>query len=165
MHSGFGSLTRHYLGGDTRNHHWRYSPLKVEIRQVVTVNYDEVIPISEAGDDPKARPVLEEWIRHSPLVWEGRINGEVACVFGLIPKSIFDDEAYIWMLTTSVAKEHPFVFLRHAQIMLKRLFKIYNVIYGHVLPSNTHSVKWLKWLGMKPRGMVHGMIEFEIRSA
>lgn len=139
--------------------------MKVEINQVVSVNYDEVIPISEAKDDPKATETLKEWIAHSPLVWEGRIDGRVAVVFGLIPKSIFDDEAYIWMLTTTVAKEHSFVFLRHAQVMLKRLFRLYNVIYGHVLPSNTQSVKWLKWMGMKPRRMDRGMIEFEIRSA
>ena len=132
---------------------------------MTTVDYDEVIPISEASDDPRARGVLKEWIRHSPLVWEGRINGEVACVFGLIPKSIFDDEAYIWLLTTTVAQQHPFVFLRHSQIMMRRLFKLYNVIYGHVLPSNKNGVKWLKWLGMKVRGQRSGMIEFEIRSA
>ena len=139
--------------------------MRVEINQVTTVDYDEVIPISEASDDPRARGVLKEWIRHSPLVWEGRINGEVACVFGLIPKSIFDDEAYIWLLTTTVAQQHPFVFLRHSQIMMRRLFKLYNVIYGHVLPSNKNGVKWLKWLGMKVRGQRSGMIEFEIRSA
>lgn len=88
-------------------------------------------------------------LRHSAEAWVGKIDDEVACLWGVDQGSLISSSAMVWLITTKVLDDHPFVFVRHSQIRLADLRKRYHYIHGVVQVENERSTKWLRWLGFK----------------
>jgi hypothetical protein len=57
------------------------------------------------------------------------------------------DQAYLWLYHNELVDAHKFAFVRHSQIHMQRMLKIYPTIIGDCLISNESGRQWLKWLG------------------
>ncbi len=96
--------------------------------------------------NPDAERTLATCIRMSTWVWEGTIDGETACIFGLAPPTLMSDQAYLWLTTTDVVDQHKFVFTRYSQLLVQQMLTQYSLIVGDTLVDATRSIRWLRWL-------------------
>jgi hypothetical protein len=87
----------------------------------------------------------------SSAIWVGLIDEQLACIWGLIPPTLMSNQAYLWLYTTDVIKEHQFILIRHSQLVMEEILKRYKSVCGHVVLGNgdSKSVRWLRWLGAK----------------
>lgn len=87
-------------------------------------------------------------------LWEG----EPAAMWGVRPHSMFSGAGYMWLSTTKVVEEHPFLFVRYARIVCDRLLQLFPTLHGIVLPHDMRNVRWLRLMGFtvgQPE-MIHG---------
>jgi hypothetical protein len=105
--------------------------------------------------------LLDE-IRNSTWACAGLIDGQVACVWGVRANTILNDSCYLWMLTTRLIDEHPFIFVRHSQMMAEEILKRFSFIHGWVLADNHRSIKWLRWLGCELKPGEPGLLNFRL---
>ena len=92
----------------------------------------------------------------SAMMWAGLIDKKLACLWGLIPPTLLSNQAYLWLYTTDVIKEHQFILVRHSQRVMEEILEQYPSVCGTVIAGNSKSIRWLKWLGAKfgePDGM------------
>lgn len=123
--------------------------MKVLIHKV-----DRTIPKNEA---------MEFCVRISSEIWEGSVDGKLACVWGVILPTLLSDQVYLWMYSNELVDQHQFVFVRHSQRVCEELLKRYQAIVGHVRADAPRSIRWLKWLGAE-LGQLDGIkIPFRIR--
>jgi hypothetical protein len=108
---------------------------------------------------------LAAFYRRSIIVKTGGKDDEIGCMFGLMTGSVLGDFAYLWLLTTPLVDEYPFVFVRRSQIEVRKMLETYPIIRGHVLEDNRRAIRWLKWLGVKLKGCENHMIQFELRAS
>lgn len=80
-------------------------------------------------------------------IWVGLIDDELACIWGLVPPSFMSNQAYLWLYTTDLIKEHQFVLVRHSQMVMEALLNEYPTIVGHATVGDKKAIRWLKWLG------------------
>lgn len=116
-------------------------------------------------NDEQSDVIMKECLRQSPIVWESSVNGEGACIWGMIPPSLMSDRAYIWLYTTDVADKHTFILVRQSRLMIEEMFKEYPILVGYCNIEDLRAIRWLKWLGAEfghPEGM---KIPFEIRKS
>jgi hypothetical protein len=107
--------------------------------------------------------IMEFCTKSSVPLWRGEVDGQLACIWGLIPGSLLSNNAYIWLYTTDIVQEHQFVFVRYSQIMIQEMLKEYEFIVGNTEAGADRSIRWLKWLGaefQQPKGK---LIPFVIR--
>jgi hypothetical protein len=116
----------------------------------------------QSGLSTMDRATMAACIKNSNEVWIGLVDGKVACTWGISLPTLLSDQAYLWLWTTDLVKEHPFVFIRRAQIVVERLSKEYNIV-GHCLVGATNSIRWLKWLDAKFGEPDGDLIPFQIR--
>lgn len=129
--------------------------MKVEIEEARPEHIPQVLsicrPFEQMALDKLGIEETFEYIRgmikSSAEAWVGKIDDEIACLWGVDQRSIISSSAVIWLMTTKVLEDHPFVFVRHSQIRLAELRKRYHYIHGVVQVENERSVKWLRWLG------------------
>lgn len=107
--------------------------------------------------------ILSQAIDKSLYVWAAQIGGKVACIWGLQVKNVMDDRAMIWMLSTELVLEHPFMIARHSKLFLETVR--FNTIYGYVYKDFERSIRWLKWLGFTVRSSDNDVCYFELRRA
>lgn len=106
----------------------------------------EIVP---SPDRFEGEPELNKCISLSATAWLGKIDGETACIWGLIPPSILSEQAYLWLFTTELVESHKFMFVRWSQRFLEVMHKDYPVIVGHCEIGNARAMSWIKWLGGK----------------
>jgi hypothetical protein len=85
----------------------------------------------------------------SSYIWAGHIDNKLACIWGVIPPTLMSEQAYLWLYTTDVIKEHQFTLVRHSQLVIDEILKEYSSLVGHVIMGHDKSMRWLKWLGAK----------------
>jgi hypothetical protein len=109
--------------------------------------------------------IMKRWYYSSTEVWAGFWQEELACLYGLWSVSIMSDEAYLWLVTNDLVKEHPFLFVRHSQLIVQAMLKEFSTINGHVHAGSPNSIQWLEWLGVKLRRheVDKGLIPFELK--
>src|ERR1700704_1409593 len=94
----------------------------------------------------------------------GTADNVLACMWGLIPPSLMSDRAYLWLYHNDLVEAHKFAFIRHSQVQVQRMLKLYPLIVGDCMISNTTGRRWLEWLGAKfdyPNG---DLAPFEIKA-
>lgn len=112
----------------------------------------------------KDRDTMQYCLKMSSHLWAGLTDGEIACVWGLIPPSLMSERAYLWLYTTELAEKHTFLLVRWSQIEVKKMLQEYPVIVGHAAANNPQAIRWLKWLGAtfgEPEGL---KVPFMIRA-
>jgi hypothetical protein len=107
--------------------------------------------------------VMRLCISRSVQLYRGEIDGEIICVFGLMPPTLLSDRAYLWMWHNEKIKEHSFVVIRESQLAVEEMLRDYAVLVGHCHRDRPQSRKWLRWLGAE-FGQADGTrVPFEIR--
>jgi hypothetical protein len=118
-------------------------------------------------DDRKKR--MAECFKVSATVWMGLADSKVACIWGVALPTLLSENAYLWLWTSEVVKDHPFIFVRKAQMVIKGLLKEYASVVGVVDLNDvnpTSSIRWLKLLGAKfGNPTSNGLIPFQIIKA
>lgn len=127
------------------------------------VDFNDVLARSPVRDIPGADRTLRDTLTKSVVVWVGKVDGEIACVWGLIPPTILSEQAYLWLLTTELVEQHKFLFVRHSQRAIEILLDTYPVITGVTSATHEDAIRWLKWLGAEYEPGDAGMLNFVIR--
>lgn len=136
----------------------------IAIERTKEVNLREVILRSEVKHIPEAEEILRDCMYRSMEIRIGKVDGVVACVWGLIPPTILSDSAWLWLLCTDIVAEHKFLFVRHSQRYIEEALKEYPIILGDCLIDNKSAKRWLEWLGAKFAEPIAGRIPFSIRA-
>jgi hypothetical protein len=135
----------------------------ISIRTVSDVTLGELFQRSPASQLPHGEELLKRCVERSVDVRYGYVNGECACVWGLIPPTLLSSSAYLWLLTTDLVEQHKFLFVRHSQRWMEQILKTYPTIIGDWVPGDLHEKRWLEWLGAVFGPIVDGRVTFMIR--
>ena len=119
----------------------------ISVEKGTVQDFLDIVRRSPVADKPNAVDIIREASYRSIEVRQGLVNGEVACMWGLIPPTLLSDTAYLWLLTTNLVEEHKFLFVRHSQMYVKEALNYFPNIVGDVMVTNVGAKRWLKWLG------------------
>jgi hypothetical protein len=120
---------------------------KVEIQEATSWGAKQCFEKSNIKEIPGAEKTVNECLTRSTVRHIGLANGEVACMWGLIPQSLLSNQAYLWLLTTDLALEHKFLLVRYSQMFVEQALKHYDKLVGHCEAGNFGAKRWVKWLG------------------
>lgn len=93
-----------------------------------------------------AQALIHE-IDRSSVAWSWIVDGEVACMFGIVSPNFLDLTAYPWFLTTPLVEKHSRQFARACKTLLPELLAAHPKLVGMVDARHVLSVRWLQWLG------------------
>lgn len=115
---------------------------------------------NEVAQEDQAR--LFECLLLSKDVRVGKVDGNLVCIWGVVPPSLLSNRAYLWLYVHERIKEHEFLFIRKSQMAVAEMLKDYDELYGVTDPKQRKTLRWLKWLGAQftPNGK---MLDFSIR--
>lgn len=135
----------------------------VEIRRAYRRDLDQIC--SDLKLTQEEINTMQRWYFSSTDIWAGFYQDRVACIYGVVSASMFSDTAYLWLTTNDLVKEHPFLFVRHSQMIVQKLLEGHQSITGHVSAKSPNSIRWLEWLGVKLHRaeIVNNMIPFELK--
>lgn len=117
------------------------------------------------------RQVLVESVERSAMAWAGWADGNLVCLFGVVPVSLAGVTGVPWLLGSDEVCSYSRQFLRRNKDYVLEMLRAFPVLRNVVDARNEVSIRWLRWLGFKmqaPRPMgVHGLpfIEFTMRAA
>lgn len=111
---------------------------------------------------PAERYAFNAALRLTHQVWVGKWDGQVVCIWGLMPGTICDPSAYLWLYTTPAIKDCEFTFVRQSQIAVREMLKSYALIRGHCQALAEHSIRWVRWLGGEFGDPAAGFVPFTI---
>lgn len=106
---------------------------------------------------------LDRCLTCSQLVYQGKVDGALACIWGLIPPTIMSNNAYIWLYTTEAASKHTFILVRYSQLMVEAMLKDFDALVGHCKIDDHRAIRWLRWLGAEFGEYQDRAIPFTIR--
>ena len=122
--------------------------MNVAVEQLTKPEISKLVAESIAiGMSPAAIALFNTCIMRSASMWVGFIDGDLACVYGLVPPTLLSDQAYLWLHTTEALVGHEFLFVRRSQIAVAEMLLVHPIIIGHAEVGNTRGIRWLKWLG------------------
>lgn len=135
----------------------------VDVRHATRKNLDEIC--ASLGMSQHDYEIMIRWYHSSNETWAGFYQDAIACLYGVWTASLLSDEAYLWLVTNDLVKAHPFVFVRHSQLVTQKLLKDHRLIHGHVHAGHINSIQWLEWLGVKliRSKIENGLIPFELK--
>ncbi len=138
--------------------------MTVAIRKNEAIDVRDIVRRSPVANLPGAEDILRDCMYRSVEVRAGLVDGQVACMWGLIPPTILSNTAWLWLLTTDIVAEHKFLFIRHSQRYIEEALKEFPNIIGDVEVTNRPAQKWLKWLGAEFKESDGRKIPFVIRA-
>ena len=97
------------------------------------------------GRDP--REALVESVERSAAAWAGLANGELVCLFGVVPVSLVGVTGIPWLLGSDAVTRYGRPFLRRNRTYLREMLREFPVLRNVVDARNTVSIRWLEWLG------------------
>lgn len=102
--------------------------------------------------------ILRESYKYSDWTMAGRVNGELACLFGVRGSTtMICNFGVPWMLGTPVLEKHPGALMRHCAGYVALMAERYPLLMNWVDARNTRSIRWLKRLGFEVHPAVpHG---------
>lgn len=138
--------------------------MKVGVQQLSKAEVDELISKRIAPtllQDKRLR--FQRAMLATTIVWGGRYNGDIRCLWGLIPPTLLSEEAYLWLHVIEPVADCEFLFVRHSQKAVAKALERFPQIVGHCEVGEDRSIRWVKWLG-GVFGEPHGqLVPFVIR--
>ena len=107
---------------------------------------------------------LDRFIKCSPVLWQGSKDGRVMCIWGLMPPTMLDNYAYMWLQIIEPIGDFEFVLVRHSQRAIAKALEDYPTIHGHCEPGNARAIRWIKWLGGVFGHPEAGLLPFTIKA-
>lgn len=101
---------------------------------------------ARAGGFEPAEAVLAS-LRASSLAMTALVNGELACVFGVVPVSLLGGIGCPWLLGTKVLDRHSRILVRLAPKYIWLMRSRFPHLVNSVHAEHTESVRWLRRLG------------------
>lgn len=116
------------------------------------------------------REVLVESVRDSAQARAGFADGDLVCLFGVVPVSLAGVTGVPWLLGSDAVCNYSRQFLRRNKAYVADMLQEFPVLRNVVDVRNTVSIRWLRWLGftfketvpMGPRGLP--FTRFEMRA-
>lgn len=103
--------------------------------------------LTAAGHDD-ALGCIEQSIRMSRLCWTARVDGELACIFGVAPiGTVLDPRGACWMLGTPLVPKHRGILARLAPRYIQQMLEAYPHLVNQVHAENTIATRWLRKMG------------------
>jgi RimJ/RimL family protein N-acetyltransferase len=120
------------------------------------------------GRDPHEALVAS--VERSAAAWAGLADGELVCLFGIVPMTLVGVTGIPWLLGAESVTRYGRPFLRRNRAWLREMLREFPVLRNVVDARNTVSIRWLEWLGftlgapqpMGARGLP--FIPFEMRA-
>jgi hypothetical protein len=131
--------------------------------KIDVVSTGDVIDLQWLVPTAAERQTLLQCIGMSQTIYQAKINGEIACIWGLVPPTVMSIQAYIWLYTTEVADHHTFILARHSQMMTQKMLKDYDAIVGHCRIGDDRATRWMRWLGAEFGPFQAQLVPFIIR--
>jgi hypothetical protein len=97
------------------------------------------------GRDPGA--VLAESVARSSSAWAGVADGELVCLFGVVPLTLGGMTGVPWLLGSDAVTRYGRPFLRRNRAWVREMLREFPVLRNAVDARNTVSIRWLRWLG------------------
>ena len=139
--------------------------MTVTIRQVDGLDDPKsLVARSPVAGEPKAVQILTHFMVLSSKVFIGKVDDEIACVWGFIQPSLLSQEAYLWLLTTDLVAEHKFLFIRPAQRFVQQMLEYYPVIVGDCAHGDYKAMRWLRMLRAEFSDSDGKRVPFRIRA-
>lgn len=102
------------------------------------------------SDGLGAEAALLRELDRSESAWAWLVDGQVACMFGIVRgHNMLDFAAYPWFLSTSLIETNCMAFARACRRLLPELLSRHTCLSGMVDARHTMSVRWLEWLGAR----------------
>lgn len=87
-------------------------------------------------------------VRVSKLCWTARVDGELACIFGVAPVgSVLEPRGVVWMLGTPLVPKHRRILARLAPKYIRQMLEAYPHLINQVHAKNTVATVWLRKMG------------------
>jgi hypothetical protein len=101
-----------------------------------------------SGQSPET--VVRESVANSAEARSVRANGELCCIYGVVPLHVFDLMYGIpWMLATERIHQWPTHIMRMGREAVTRWMEDYEGLVNFVHARNDMSVRWLERLGFE----------------
>lgn len=79
--------------------------------------------------------------------YAARVDGELACLFGVVATNLLRAEGSPWLLGTKVMDRNPVAFMRLAPFFVEEMLGTFSYLHNYVDARNIRAVKWLKHAG------------------
>jgi hypothetical protein len=117
----------------------------------------QMAPLMRAADQDEVRasggyePIdaLLEALAWSAEAYAGFIDGELACLFGIVPGTFLTGEAVPWLLTSSVVQRKPRAFLRASREVIADWMGKYPVLVQQVDARYAQALRWAAHVGFQ----------------
>lgn len=86
-------------------------------------------------------------MKASTIIWRATKDERVLCIWGLVPPTLMDNVAYMWLYIIEPVQDYEFLLVRHSQRALARALEEFPIIVGHCELANPRAIRWIKWLG------------------
>ena len=95
-----------------------------------------------------AELAIADGIRRSPLCWTARVDGEIACVFGVAPfGTALDPRGVPWMLGTPLVPKHRRTLQQMTPGYIAQMLEAFPHLLNQVHAKNTVATRWLRKMG------------------
>ena len=102
-----------------------------------------------ASDGMSPAEALEYSLRVSDEAYTGFIDGELACLFGVVRGPFLTGAATPWLLTTSVVQRKPRAFLRASREVIADWMGKYPVLVQQVDARYEQALRWAARVGFQ----------------
>jgi hypothetical protein len=129
---------------------------KVTVRAIMPGDAEELFKNLRPADRDELMAMSGEvyfsikWsIMSSRYSWAFEVDGELACLLGIVEGSLISRFGIPWMLGTTVLDKNVGVLIRHSRKYYEEVKGKYPHLVNFVDARNTKSIRWLKWLGFE----------------
>jgi hypothetical protein len=132
--------------------------VKVEIRAATFEDARELAPrlrpeeVAEVAASHGVPPLeaLEESLRQSEEAWVALFDGQVACMWGVVPlyaTFLGGRTGSVWLLTSDLVERYPKVFWRGCLFLLPQLFLRWDCLMNAIDVRHEKAIRWARRLG------------------
>lgn len=129
------------------------SPPVIEIRPATVADAHALVLRAadraevEALTGREPREALVASVERSASAWAGYADGELVCLFGVVPMTLVGVTGVPWLLGADAVTRYGRPFLRRNRLYVREMLRAFPVLRNVVYARNTVSIRWLAWLG------------------
>lgn len=122
--------------------------LEHAIAMAPRVRKAEQLEVADSHGMPMVQALRRD-LEASISAWSWLVDGEPACMFGLVPSRTALGSAFPWFLSTDVVEKHAGYFARGCRTGLAEMLERHPRLFGMVDARYALSIRWLLWMGAR----------------